>query len=384
MTDKKAPPKKLRQSLSPGTSVFFALCAAIGAAGGIIAGELAGGNDLMAFLYLAVLLVGLILAFLTQIIFHEGGHMVCGLLTGYRFVSFNIFGFIWVRGADGRIRFKRQQVAGAGGQCLMAPPDYNGGSFPCALYNLGGALANLLTAGLFALLFFLVPVPVLQMLFAGQVLVGLYLAIVNGIPLTTAALQNDGKNLLCILRSAHARLALWIQLSVYARLAGGDRLKDMPPEWFVLPTDADLTDALISAVAVLNVNRLMDLHDYPAALQAVRPLLALEAKLLGLYRMALTCDGAVCELLSGAPGAITAGLESKENQQMMRAMPDNLSILRTQYAAALLRDHDESAASALLARFNKACAKHPHPQEIDSEREILADLRAACKNGGNP
>ena len=79
-----------------------------------------------------------------------------------------------------------------------------------------------------------------------------------------------------------------------------------------------------------------------------------------------------------------AGLDSKENQQLMRAMPDNLSILRTQYAAALLRDHDESAASALLTRFEKASAKHPYPQEIDSEREILADLRAACDQGGNP
>lgn len=384
MTEKTKSPKKHSLSSILGTVIFLALCAAIGAAGGFIAGELSGGNDLMAFLYLTVLLAGLILAFLTQIIFHEGGHFICGLLSGYRFVSFNVFGLLLIRDTDGRIRLKRNQVAGAGGQCLMAPPDYNGGNFPCALYNLGGVLANLLAAAVAALLLFLFPAPVLQLLLAGQVLVGLYLAIINGVPMTTAALQNDGKNLLCILRNAQARRALWIQLAVNARLGQGERLRDMPPEWFVLPDDADLTDALISAVAVLNVNRLMDLHDYPAALEAVRPLLALETKLLGLYRMALTCDGAVCELLSGAPGPITAGLDSKENQQLMRAMPDNLSILRTQYAAALLRDHDESAASALLARFEKASAKHPYPQEIDSEREILADLRAACDQGGNP
>ena len=380
MSENKNAPQKRSHSSAPVTLAFVAAGAVIGLIGGIAAGELSGGNDALAFLYLALLIVGLILAYLTQIVFHEGGHMLCGLLTGYQFVSFNIFGFIWVRGADGRIRLRRSQVAGAGGQCLMAPPACNGGDFPCVLYNLGGVLANLLTAGLFALLLFLVPVPALQLLFVGQVLAGLYFAIINGIPLTTAALQNDGKNLLCIRRSVQARRALWIQLAVSARLAEGDRLQDMPPEWFTLPTEADRTDALIAAVAVLNANRLMDLHDYPAVLDVIRPMMAPEMKLLGLYRMALTCDGAVCEMLCGTPGHLTASLDDRQNQQLMRAMAENITVLRTQYAAALLRDHDEAAAEALLARFDKACAKHPHPQETDSEREIIADIRAAYGN----
>ncbi|MBR3765355.1 MAG: hypothetical protein IKK57_12500 [Clostridia bacterium] len=383
MSEQKNAPEKRRLSSFLGTLAFVGAGAAIGLIGGIAAGNLSDGNDALAFLYIGLLILGLVLAFFTQIIFHEGGHMLCGLLTGYRFVSFNVFGFVWVRGTDGCIRLKRCQVAGAGGQCLMAPPDYSD-SFPCMLYNLGGVLANLLIAGLFALLFFLVPVPALQLLFVGQVLVGLYFAIVNGIPMTTPAIQNDGKNLLCIHRSVQARRALWIQLAVNARLAGGDRLKDMPPEWFSLPPDADLSDALISAIAVLNANRLMDLHDYPAALDVIRSMTAPEVKLLGLYRMALTCDGAVCELLSGAPGPLAAALDSKENQQLMRAMPQNITILRTQYAAALLRDRDEAAAEALLIRFRKACGQHPHPQEADSEREIIADIRAAHGSGGNP
>ena len=60
----------------------------------------------------------------------------------------------------------------------------------------------------------------------------------------------------------------------------------------------------------------------------------------------------------------------------MRQMRMNPSILRTQYAYALL-------AGAYLAQFEGAVKHHPYPGEIESERELiaLAKEKGAPHNG---
>ena len=40
-----------------------------------------------------------------QVILHEAGHLICGLVSGYRFVSFRIFSLTWIR-QGGKVRMK--------------------------------------------------------------------------------------------------------------------------------------------------------------------------------------------------------------------------------------------------------------------------------------
>ncbi len=358
-----------------------ALGAFIGIFGASYIDTLSGGNDALFFLYLGL---GLILAYVAQIVLHEGGHLITGLMSGYRFVSFNILGFIWQKDANGKLRMGRMQIAGAGGQCLMAPPDYNGGNFPFTLYNLGGALANLVSAGIFALLMWLIPAAPLRILLLPQVLVGVLLGLANGLPIPVAAIQNDGTNLLCIRKDEHARRAFWVQMSIAAELARGTRLKDMPADWFATYPDEAMNNPIICAVAVMNTSRLMDQLDFDAAEPAITALLAREKGVLDLYRASMSCDGAVCELISGRPGPITSVLEEKNIQQILNAMKNHPTILRTRYALALLKENDEEQAQKYLANFEAAAVKHPNPQEIVSERELIAAIQNAHSNGGNP
>ena len=77
-------------------TVFSTLCMVLfGAALGIFAGkdlfEIVEGVSFGEYLlHVAWLIVMMTAAFYLQTILHEGGHLVCGLLTGYRFVSFRI------------------------------------------------------------------------------------------------------------------------------------------------------------------------------------------------------------------------------------------------------------------------------------------------------
>lgn len=55
-----------------------------------------GSVDNMKLLYgVAVALVSLVVAFVLNLILHEAGHMVFGLLTGYKFLSFESSPIHW-------------------------------------------------------------------------------------------------------------------------------------------------------------------------------------------------------------------------------------------------------------------------------------------------
>lgn len=74
---------------------------------------------------------------------HEAGHLVCGLLSGYKFVSFRIFNLTFIK-SDGKIKIKRYSIAGTGGQCLLTPPDLPIERIPTGWYNFGGVLFNII------------------------------------------------------------------------------------------------------------------------------------------------------------------------------------------------------------------------------------------------
>lgn len=379
MSNKQSKPVKRLSGL-----IGMAAAVAVGGAGGFLAASVldraAGDNTGLFFLYLFILILSFFAACLVQIVIHESGHLICGLMSGYRFVSFNILGFIWQKGPDGKLRMGRMQIAGAGGQCLMAPPEYGGGSFPFTLYNLGGVVMNLLTSALFALAAWLIPVVPLQILLTALAVVGVFFALINGLPIPVAAIQNDGKNLLCIRRDADARRAFWVQMALAAELAEGTRIKDMPDEWFAAFPEEKLDNPIVSAVAVMNTSRLMDMLDFDGAEREIRRLLAREKGILGLYRMSMGCDGAVCELIAGRPAELTTSLQTAENRQMMAAMKNYPAVLRTEYAIALLRDRDGDKAGKLLEAFEASARTHPNPQEILGERELILAIQNALLN----
>ncbi len=386
MSDKKEKkPFDLKKKL-PGmlmTAAFFIFCGAIGWFLGAGAEEAVGESGGLSLLYLVGELLLLYLAFLLQIILHEGGHMIGGLMTGYRFVSFNIFGLVWMKGRDGRLHLGRMQIAGAGGQCLMAPPEYDEGRFPFTLYNMGGVILNAVTGVICLLL--AIPaknVPLLFPFLLEMGIIGLLSAAANGLPLPVDAIQNDGRNQLCIMKDENARRAFWVQMNVAAASAGGNRIKHMPEEWFRPFPEEAMDNPIVSAVAVMRAARLMDALDFDGAEKAIRALLAREKGVLDLYKMSLACDGATCELIAGRPAEMTDLLDTKQNRQLMKAMKDNPSIIRTRYAVALLKEKDADKAGKLLRDFAEAGKKYPHPQDVESEREILLAIQNAALNGG--
>ena len=72
------------------------------------------------FFWLLLYLFVLYAAYFLQIIIHESGHLIFGLLTGYRFSSFRI-GSVILTKDGGKFRIGSFSMAGTAGQCLLYP-----------------------------------------------------------------------------------------------------------------------------------------------------------------------------------------------------------------------------------------------------------------------
>ena len=327
--------------------------------------------DINPILFFVGFIAAVYAAFIFHIIIHEGGHLVFGLLTGYRFSSFRIFSFMWVKEGES-VKFKRHSIAGTGGQCLMSPPDIQNGEMPVVWYNLGGSLMNIIFSTIFLVCFFLLNgVSVLTGILLLFSLFGYSLAILNGVPMRMGAIDNDGYNAISLTKDAEAREAFWMQMKVVEETTKGVRLRDMPPEWFTVPTDEAMSNSMVAARGVFACNRLMDEERFEEADELMAHLLEIESGMVGLHRSILVCERIYVELIHQNRREVVEEKLTKNLQSFMKTMKDTPSILRTQYAIALLYDGDKAKAETIKAQFEKRAKTYPYPHEIDSERDLM-------------
>ena len=325
------------------------------------------------FMLIYVLLfAGMILIVHVQTIIHEVGHLVFGLASGYRLVSFRVGGLMWVKTEEG-LRLHRLSLAGTGGQCLMEPPEPVDGKLPFVLYNMGGSLMNLISALLFSALAFLpgrdsMGTVLLKMLAVG----GLGTSLSNGLPLRTSTINSDGSNTLELRRSKDAARGFWVQLKVNSAQARGLWLKEMPEDWFRLPDREAMKGSLAASVGVMAAVRLMEQERFYEAEVLMERLLTEATGTVGVHRGRLGCDRICCELLTENRPERLAALLDKEQTRQMTVLRRQLSTLRTWYMLALLRDGDREKAEKYRTQFEKLAKNYPYPAELDSERRLIA------------
>ena len=353
-----------------GTVIYIGCCLVIGAVIGVVLAENDVELDLEPLTLLGVMVLFMVMFYL-HIIIHEAGHALFGMLTGYKFLSYRVGSFMWEKAADGKVRFSRFSLAGTGGQCLMSPPDYNGGNYPYVWYNLGGGAVNLLAAALAGAALLIFPMGKWGSIICWMALLtGVLLGLTNILPIPGGKVNNDGSNILAISRSPEARRAFWLQMKVNEQIAWGTRLKDLPEEYFAPYPEEARANAMVLSMEVLSANRQMDAMNFDAAKEQMLSLVE-DEHVPGIYRQLMTFELAWLELVEGCPGEYVAKLEDKTLQQFAKAMKNFPNILRANYALAMIRDKDEKKAAALRKAFDKMAASYPHESEIIGEKELM-------------
>ena len=169
-----------------------------------------GDGNLFVTIMGTLIMVSLMyVAIFLEMAIHEAGHLVFGLATGYKFVSYRIGSLVFFK-ENGKLKVKRFSLPGTGGQCLMEMEEYSP-SFPVVLYNAGGSLFNFLSSVIFLLLFFLLmDVPFLSSFLLMAAFVSFGLGAMNIIPFIYG---NDGSNIVAIKKNEMERKCFWCQIN---------------------------------------------------------------------------------------------------------------------------------------------------------------------------
>ena len=115
----------------------------------------------------------------------------------------------------------------------------------------------------------------------------------------------------------------------------------------------------------------MDEHRFEEADQQIKHLLQIESGIVGVHQNLLICDQIYCELIGeNRPNRIRAKL-TKGQKKFMKAMKTFPSVLRTEYAYALLGEKDIDKAQKIKEQFEKCAKTYPYPSDIESEHELM-------------
>ena len=322
--------------------------------------------------------IAMFASLLFMVVTHETGHLLFGLLTGYKFISFRIFCFMLLR-ENGMWKFKVKRVPGTSGQCLMAPPRKKGYRYPYALYNLGGILlCGILSSIPIVISVFHMDHSILGLPLFVFGAVSFLMNLLNAIPTNGKGMLNDATNLRMANRSAAGKEALWNQLEYIHLLSENVRTADMPAEIFFYPQKQDLDNTLVQWQVILNVERCEDMGLYEKAKEAAEDILQNAPFLPTFFEDILKTELIFLDTILGSTGDHTEkALQALEKHKVIQKTPN---FARALYAYRKLVQKDDEAASEAHDAFEKKLKKEPYPATQNFERRQMAYI-AACERG---
>lgn len=366
--------EKEKKKSKIGSTIFMIFFMIIGGICGAFGMKVAMNNSTSleeCIIWIFGIMIILYLSIFVQIIVHESGHLIFGLISGYEFVSFRVGSFMFFK-KEGKLQIKRFSLMGTAGQCLMAPPKPYNENMPFVLYNLGGIIANIIVSIISIILFFVMKdYKVLSILFLFMAILGTFFAITNGLPIHFGPVDNDGSNTLNISKNERAKWSFWLQLEINARISKGLRLKDMPDEWFEIPSNEDMKNSLCNTMAVLAFNRAIDDENFQLAREISEELMKNSNNLVPIYKYILTFERIYLELIGDNSKEKIDAMFTAEVKKVGKSLKKYPSFIRIMYAYELLYNNDEKAAEMQYKAFEKFARKYPYNSEMQGERELM-------------
>lgn len=299
---------------------------------------------------------------------HFAGYFICGKISGYELISFELHGFVFRR-ENGK--FTICKYKGRHGIFVnMSPPEFSDGKFPFALYNAGAVIAFSIVALItfFLVLFYFfsdIPLPALYWFcafiwfFSHAVL---YLLPVDrksiGVLKRISMLKN----------SYELRRAYWKSSMAYAGLLKGTRLREQPAELFVLPAEEYMSNSVAAEIAWLRMNRLLDEGSFEEADRLIDFMISDKCAISDLKKKAALLEKIYITLINNAGNSSeTEALLSDDIRLFMLQNRDFITVIRLEFVLALLYYKDMEKASECRAQVTRCIKNMPYPADAAAE-----------------
>lgn len=313
-----------------------------------------------------------------QLILHELGHLIFGLFSGFRFVSFRVFSLAIYK-KEGKLRFGRYRVAGTLGQCLMYPTSDD---TPDRALHLGGVIVNSVTTVIFTLVLILAyPILPLRLLSIGMVFWGVLLALTNGIPQKNGIIANDGYNAKASGKDPNKRKLAYNQLRIMAAMTDGKRLCEMPEEWFTYPTE-NANEPLSVAIRAIKADRETDLARLDQAKEILLELANHGENLMEFHLSAVLSELLYLEMVGEHRPYVIETLR-RELDRYFKMTQRSFTTLRIELTYHYLFTGDLETVAKLEKKFEKLKKHFPFTGEIAREELLISYPKAIYTNWRN-
>ena len=336
-----------------------------------VAKTIFGKFSLQDVLEIAWMLVAVLIAFILNVVLHEGGHLVAGLLTGYRFVSFRFLNWTLIR-RNGRLQWGNYELAGTGGQCLMAPPDRPINQIDTRWYNAGGVLANLLIVVISALLLWAFDLPSwLDELLVIMIILGLLIGVGNGIPLKMGGVATDGLNLLQLEKDIPGKQCFCNILEFNALSQEGVPYDEMPEHIFALPQPIDWVNSMHVGAALMAATRMAAVHQWEEAYRLLTEAHDHSDEYMELYRLEVENMMTQVCIAMGRDDEARQHYSDKVAKHAERHASTQSDKQLTKMAVALALENDRPKAEAMLHELETNRDKYIHQGDVALSLDLM-------------
>lgn len=317
------------------------------------------------------MLIALFIAFVLHIILHEGGHLVAGLLTGYRFVSFRFFNFTLIR-KDGRLQWRNFELSGTAGQCLMAPPHKPLEQIDTRWYNAGGVLVNAILVLLTLLLLWALDLPKWLDIFLDMMLfIGIAVALMNGIPMKIGGVANDGNNLLQMEKDLPGKRCFCNMLDINARSQEGQPYTEMPEHLFAPPEPLDWKNSMHVSSVLSSATRMMALHQWEEAYHLLTEACSHKDDYMKLYQLEVENMMTQVCILTGRDDEARQHYTKEVAKYVAMHAPTQSDKQLTTMAVALALDGDRPKAEQLTQKLESNRDKYIHQGDVALSLDLM-------------
>lgn len=345
---------------------FILFFAGLGLLSGYYGAEIIGKISFTDVIYTVFILL---VSFPLHVFLHEIGHVFGGLVSGYEFIMFRFFNFLWIK-TDSGLSQRKQYLPGILGQALMVPPKVEADDNPpFFLYHVSGLLMNGLTAILFVMLggafksglaaYFLY-------LSAG---VAIFLLVTNALPVQ----GTDGYNLIQHFKREEVNNEVTDTLYMYRDMVNGATFQYLQ-RYVDLESFDSLTDPTAVTMYTVRAASFLEAYDFEGACEIYSDLWQHLDELFAGHKPDVTFNYLFTLLLTDPshPDVETI-TDSKLYKDYSKV--EQGDILRVFAAVALYVEDDYDQAEELLDEGEKAIEFSPTVSEEKLEKSLYQYLR---------
>lgn len=266
----------------------------------------------------------------------------------------------------------------------MMPPAEGDTDFGIAFYNAGGVLMN----GVVALVALLVLVVCSDLIvwdatvfLAGLCFTGLIFALINGIPMVSGGVPNDGMNMRELKKDVFSTHVFLTTMHIMGRLQQGSSVDEISDEfldngYLSEGTTVDYRNPIHVMAVNFDLSLAVARLDFEKAHDILDQLEAVFDTVVPIYQKEITYERVFLYLVAPREGVDVGELIDADTLNYFEMQTHfRPTALRVKYAFARLFEHDEAKAEVIYRQFQKACEDYYMPGEVVCEKKLVGYVR---------